>query len=768
MNADTSTRTCGVKKATRVPKGGTWIESALLKSTIKESQTLAKKEALPVLTLERRQSFKWSGCRSPRDVEIVKGVHHGARVSERQPTPEPSDNQSVDDFLTECRWEAALGVQLEFTGSFAGMGQAYTIDDVPQDEVALHENQTPGDKLGELPSTAICGNDITSSCFYVSGELLKVAGIYAPICTIFSSLTLFCFRSVYCEVVTALPLNGGIYNLLLNSSTKRTASVTACLTILSYTATGVVSAATAASYVECTPYLNSIERVPLALTILTMFAFLMLFGMQESSAVAASVFVMHLTVLTILSIFCLFYLQDTGLGQFYENLHWDQQPPVCKSIFFGFSAAMLGVSGFETSANFVEEQRPGVFAKTLRNMWAGVSSINFCLPCFMILIVPLDEVTGERSACSVTRLAEAVGGPTLRDIIGMDAVIVLAGAVLTSYVGVCGLFQRMAGDRCLPEFFATCNAWRGTPHNTIIFFFAITASMCCLFDGDISMLGNMYSLAFLLVMALFSICGLWMKVERATLPRQVHAPVSTFFLGLALVSIAFSAAVMSHTEVLAYFLAYYMLTVILVMVTFARVSIFTAFLRCLSSSFAVRMVVRCFVRMEVAEQWVVVQLQKLRSRGVIYFTKKANLSEINRALQYIDDNEEARWVRIVHVYTNDSQIPAKLLEYVQLLDCIYPKTRIDCVLVKGEFSPGTVQWISKRVSVPVNSMFINCPRHDFQHGLDTMGGVRVIQNSEKGNLLDDVKHLQGYVEVDSAAPASRRGRGEGVRWHHDL
>jgi hypothetical protein len=38
------------------------------------------------------------------------------------------------------------------------------------------------------------------------------------------------------------------------------------------------------------------------------------------------------------------------------------------AIFYGFSSAMLGITGFETSANFVEEQQPGVYPKTLRNM----------------------------------------------------------------------------------------------------------------------------------------------------------------------------------------------------------------------------------------------------------------------------------------------------------------------------------------------------------------------------------------------------------------
>jgi len=33
------------------------------------------------------------------------------------------------------------------------------------------------------------------------------------------------------------------------------------------------------------------------------------------------------------------------------------------ALFFGFAAAMLGISGFESSANFVEEQADGVFPK---------------------------------------------------------------------------------------------------------------------------------------------------------------------------------------------------------------------------------------------------------------------------------------------------------------------------------------------------------------------------------------------------------------------
>jgi amino acid transporter len=105
-------------------------------------------------------------------------------------------------------------------------------------------------RLGQWLSTSISGNDITSSILYTTGICISDAGIVAPITMIAVACTLYLFRSVYGEAVTALPLNGGAYNVLLNTTSKSTAALAACLTILSYIATGVVSAASAIEYAK--------------------------------------------------------------------------------------------------------------------------------------------------------------------------------------------------------------------------------------------------------------------------------------------------------------------------------------------------------------------------------------------------------------------------------------------------------------------------------------------------------------------------------------
>ena len=45
-------------------------------------------------------------------------------------------------------------------------------------------------------------------------------------------------------------LNGGAYNVLLNTTSKKSAAVAVCLSILSYMATAVVSASSAMAYLQ--------------------------------------------------------------------------------------------------------------------------------------------------------------------------------------------------------------------------------------------------------------------------------------------------------------------------------------------------------------------------------------------------------------------------------------------------------------------------------------------------------------------------------------
>jgi amino acid transporter len=205
-----------------------------------------------------------------------------------------------------------------------------------------------------------------------------LAGQYSFISLYLVAFVLYLYRKIYSEVGLALPLNGGAYNVLLNCTTKMIASVAACLTLVSYIATAVVSASSAIAYGKnLWPDLDPSWAV---IALLGFFCLLTLMGLKESSNVALFIFMIHVATMSLLLIMCLKTIVQSyqSITTFKKN--WKSEPieniPV--DIFYGFALALLGVSGFETSSNYIEEQKPGVFPKTLRNMWYVVSLFNPC------------------------------------------------------------------------------------------------------------------------------------------------------------------------------------------------------------------------------------------------------------------------------------------------------------------------------------------------------------------------------------------------------
>jgi amino acid transporter len=205
--------------------------------------------------------------------------------------------------------------------------------------------------IGQLAATGICGNDITSSCLYVSALAIIYAGALAPVALLIVAAVLFLFRSIYGEVVGALPLNGGAYNALLNTTSKFRASVAACLTILSYMATAVISASEAMHYAHA--LWSTWPVISATMALLVVFAALAILGISDSARVAVVIFLAHLATLTALLVIGSGYVAAHGLGTLWANVEAPRAGSLSGALFFGFSASLLGISGFESSANFV-------------------------------------------------------------------------------------------------------------------------------------------------------------------------------------------------------------------------------------------------------------------------------------------------------------------------------------------------------------------------------------------------------------------------------
>jgi amino acid transporter len=551
----------------------------------------------------------------------------------------------------------------------------------------------------------------------VSALAILHAGKYAWVSLLTVAAVLFLFRKIYAEVVGALPLNGGAYNALLNTTSKRVASLAACLTLLSYMATAVISASEAMHYVHS--LWHDLPVIPATIFLLTVFMALTIVGIGESSKVAVFIFLTHLASLTLLVLLGGLWILNNGFGVAADNFAMPVEGGIGRALFFGFAAAMLGISGFESSSNFVEEQAEGVFPKTLRNMWYAVSVFNPTIALLALALVPIPEVVDHQEAL-LSHMGLIAGGKWLSWLISVDAALVLSGAVLTSYIGVNGLIRRLTLDRGLPQLFLKVNR-RGTTHRIVIGFYLLSVSVLLLTKGELGALAGVYTISFLAVMALFGIGNVLLKVRRARLPRPTHAAWPAVIVGIGAVLVGLVGNILANPAYFKMFLYYFLPTVLVVFIMLGRIGLLKA------SLFMVRAVSEKLADWTTnSTESIQSKIDDINSQQMVFFTRGDSIANLNQAMLYVKRNEHTNRIKIVTVVRDDSEIPASLSKELEFLDRAYPKIDIEFLVIYGEFRPEIIEELSKKWGIPMNFMFIGSPGDHFLFGLAELGGVRLI------------------------------------------
>ncbi len=592
-------------------------------------------------------------------------------------------------------------------------------------------------KLGELASTSISGNDISSSVLYVCALAISFAGQYAWVTLLIVALVLFTFRKIYGEVVGALPLNGGAYNALLNTTSKSLASMAACLTLLSYMATAVISANEAMHYLA--HLIPSLPVIFATTGVLLIFAFLTVSGITESAKVAIGIFLFHLTTMVVLIGGISVYLFTNG----FDNLATNWQRPLTfgsigMAIFFGFAASMLGISGFESSANFVEEQKRGVFPKTLRNMWIVVSVLNPLIAFLAICVMPIPEIKIHSNAL-LSQIGQVSGGDWLGFVISIDAVLVLSGAVLTSFVGVSGLLERITLDRIMPNFFLKKNK-KGSSYRIIILFFLMCVSVLLITKGKVELLAGVYALSFLCVMFLFVIGNMLLKMKRKRLPRPERAKWSALIFALVAVVCAILGNILIVPENpdqprnIVVFLKYLIPTMLFLIVMLNRTNLLRFLINLIQYIFnPIRKAIE-HSDLEIPLRKGVIHVSKALQRSInringqefVFFTKGDNVANLNSVMIYIRNNEHTKKIKIVTVLRDDEEVPEKLETDIKVLDRMYPEIDVEFVKIKSKFGPELIQKLSHEWNIPPNFMFVGSHGDGFPYRIEELGGVRLI------------------------------------------
>jgi len=569
--------------------------------------------------------------------------------------------------------------------------------------------------LGELASTSICGNDILSSVLYVSGIAIGVAGVYAPLILLFIGVVLLLYKGVYREVVESLPVNGGAYNALLNGTSKKVAATAGVLTILSYVATCVISGKTAVEYLHT---VVDVPVIPITIVVLGIFAALVISGVKDSAKVAMGIFGAHLITLIVFAGLGLWYITHNPT-QF--QINWEGTQDLLKDkelitlLFLGFSASLLGVSGFESSANFVEEQKRGVFKKTLRNMTIGVVIFNPLVAFICLGISKIGEIK-QFADFLLADEAKIVGGTIFQYIVVADAFLVLCGAVLTGFIGVSGLIHRMALDETLPMWFSKINSKGSFPRIIIVFFLACV-SILLMTGGKLASLGGVYAISFLAVMTMFGLGNIILKITRPDLKRQYKFPILFVILAASATFIGLIGNIVLDFQNLMYFIIYFVPVIAFVRIYMFRDEIVAFFERTFKNSPLLHSITRVIFK------------DVTKGKYILFIHR---LDRLHSTLKYIDNNETGRKVLILHCKdpedTHNDEVWTELQHIVPLLPKagVFNHLTLELQQIEASFGPQAVEKASKKYNIPKNRIFIGTIHHHHKFDYEDLGGVRII------------------------------------------
>ncbi|KAJ7764169.1 amino acid permease-domain-containing protein [Mycena maculata] len=554
---------------------------------------------------------------------------------------------------------------------FAGWGSFSKIKLAADDHAIAEEKLSSARRaklLGQGTASALAGNDVLGGVFYTLPAVLAVSGVYSPIALFASTLTPFLWRPMMEELASALPISGAPYSYMINVTRKSLAIVGAALLLLDFTASSVVSAATAATYLAGEVALPFPTFVAAAV-ILGIFALVSLSGLKESARLAFVVLAFHCATMLALGVLAAAHWAKIGNTQLRQNWVQGQAPSaseVARQLFYGFCLGMLGLTGIECTPSYIGRIQPGRFPLVLRNLHLPVIVLDTVMITLVLATVPLTTLLGGADVLST--LAEVSAGQWMRRWVVADAIVVLSGGVLIGMLGVCELFKKLAHDRIVPQMFLKALSLTDGPYVPLLAFIVCNVVMYASAGGRLAVVSNMFSLVWLTVMALFPVALLLLRFNRGRLPRANKTPLSVIMLSLVATAAVFAGNVIIDPSTAGYFAAYF-------------IGVMSVFVASLSFS----------------------------SKVTLFRLNLTQIFHLLHMILYVRENEETSCIKIVHFCDEEDGIPSELEANAKILDEAFPEITIDLIIVQESFVPTNVSSSAHRLRIPTTLMFMSCP-----------------------------------------------------------
>ncbi|HYV61036.1 MAG TPA: APC family permease [Bryobacteraceae bacterium] len=397
-------------------------------------------------------------------------------------------------------------------------------------------------------AAAVVLNDMASTMYYIGGIAEQAIGKSAPWMVLAVMLFSYLVRSVYMES-SSMFVRGGVYVVVRDSMGPTVAKLSVSALVVDYILTGPISVVSAGQYLgrllnELSEALHQTWRtnpnyfaVFFSVVVTGYFWWSNIKGVPESSTKALRIMQITTVMVVILLVWCPLTLVMRGNSTLPppptpSNIHltneslgwlrgtfWAQLSFVVLIVAFGHS--ILAMSGFETLAQVYRE----IAYPKLKNLRLTANIVcTYCLICtgvisvFAVMIIP-DAVRSTYYDNLIGGVVDNLVGPVAVKLgfhifVVVVGVLILAGAVNTSLIGVNGVMNRVAEDGVLLDWFRRPHTKFGTTYRILNTMALLQIATIIASRGDVLLLGEAYAFGVVWSFALKALGVLVLRYQR--------------------------------------------------------------------------------------------------------------------------------------------------------------------------------------------------------------------------------------------------------------
>ncbi len=293
--------------------------------------------------------------------------------------------------------------------------------------------------LGTPALFATAYGNVGSSIYYALGLVAGIALGLTPLVFVISGLIFAATAATYAEGTVRFPEAGGSSSFARHAFNELVSFAAAWAQMLNYVITIAISAFFVPHYLSIfwTPLKTNPWDIVGGVIVIVILVGLNIVGIKEAANLNILLAVIDFATQLLLVIIGFALIFDPHVV-FSENIHWGIAP-TWANFFLAIPIAMIAYTGIETVSNLAEEARdpPRDIPRSISWVAGAVFAIYFTLPLIALSALPVHQVNGKYQ--TQLGLPPEQGGFANDPVLGLVEHLGLHGAVLSAakiYVGI--------------------------------------------------------------------------------------------------------------------------------------------------------------------------------------------------------------------------------------------------------------------------------------------------------------------------------------------